>query len=86
MRPESDLDDCLLPEMFSEHLLKYVELLPEDRRQSCGVAFYKDDKYIDVFELFNSFLDFSGVEAGFIVGVLEAGSVDDGDAVISWVS
>ena len=66
--------------------LKDVQLLPQDRRQSCGVAFYKDDEYIDVFELFNSFLDFSGVEACSVVCVLKAGCVDDGDAVIRWVS
>ena len=86
MRPEGDLDDCLLPEMFPEHLLEDVQLLPQDRRQSCGVAFEQEEECVNIAELFNSFLNFSGVEAASIVCVLKAGSVDDGDTVISWVS
>ena len=86
MRPEGDLDDGLLPEMFPEHLLEDVQLLPQDRRQSCGVAFEEEEECVNISELFHSFLDFSGVEAGSVVCVLEAGSVDDGNTFITWVS
>ena len=86
MRPEGDLDDCLLPEMFAKHLLEDVQLFPQDRRQSCGVAFEEEEESVNITELFHSFLNFSGVEAGFVVCVLQAGSVDDGDAFISWIS
>ena len=86
MRPEGDLDDGLLPEMFPKHLLEYVQLLPQDRRQSCGVTFEEEEESVNISELFNSFLNFSGVEAGFVVCVLKAGSVDDGDTVSSWIS
>ena len=86
MGPEGDLDDCLLPEMFAKHLLEDVQLLPQDRRQSCGVAFEQEEESVNITELFHSLLNFSGVEAGSIVGVLKAGGVDNGNAVICWVS
>ena len=37
-------------------------------------------------EFFHDSLNFSGVEAGFVVGVLQAGSVDDGDTLSSGIS
>ena len=66
--------------------LKDVQLLPQDRRQSCGVAFEQEKECVNIAQLFHSFLNFSGVEAGSIVGVLKAGGVDNGNAVICWVS
>ena len=55
---------------MSQCLLKDVQLLPQDRRQSCGVALEEEEECVNISELFNSFLNFSGVEAGLIVCVL----------------
>ena len=71
---------------MSQCLLKDVQLLPQDRGQSCGVAFEQEEEGVNITELFNRFLNFPGVEAGSVVCVLESRSVDDGDTFISWIS
>ena len=56
-----------------------------EKRKLIRLLYYKSIIII-ITELFHGFLNFSGVEAGPIVCVLEAGSVDDGNAFIIWIS
>ena len=71
---------------MSQCLLKDVQLLPQDRGQSWGVAFEQEEECVNVTELFHRFLNFPGVEAGFVACVLKSGSVDDGDTFIGLIS
>ena len=57
-----------------------------EKRKLIRLLYYKSIIIIIITELFYGFLNFSGVEAGPIVCVLEAGSVDDGNAFIIWIS